>query len=304
MTRISLAQPALMIGGPTASGKSAFAARLAAEIGGEIVNADAFQLYCGLPLLTAQPSAEERARVPHHLVGEFGLGETFDVARYVELARKRIEDVWARGRLPLLVGGTGLYLRSVLYGLSSGLPAPDAALRSTLEGRALADLRRELVELDAQAVVSVDLQNPRRVIRALEVCLLSGRPFTSFREDRTPPSVAAGLWLALPREELHQRIEARARGLFEAGVEAEVAAALPELGPTSSQAIGVKQVAEVLAGELSRPAAIAEIVAATRQYARRQETWFRKEVALTPHGPEQAWEAALELLKRRKVATG
>ena len=302
MTRTPLAQPALMIGGPTASGKSAFAVWLATEIGGEVVNADAFQLYCGLPLLTAQPSVSERGQVAHHLVGEFGLGEIFDVARYVELARERIEAIWARGRLPLLVGGTGLYLRSVLYGLSTGLPAPDAALRSALEARPLSDLCRELCELDSLAGVSVDLQNPRRVIRALEVCLLTGRPFTSFREKRTPPSVAAGLWLALPREELHQRIEARARGLFEAGVEAEVATALPELGPTSGQAIGVKQVARVLSGEISRQTAVAEISAATRQYARRQETWFRKEVALIPQSPAQAWEAARELLKRRAAA--
>jgi len=303
MNGSTLMQPALMIGGPTASGKSAFASQLAAEIGGEIVNADAFQLYGGLPLLTAQPSPEDRARVPHHLFGTFALSETFDAARYAVLAHEQIAAIWKRGNLPLLVGGTGLYLRAVLYGLTSGLPAPDLTLRASLEARPLQELCKELVEQDPQALHSMDLRNPRRVIRALEVCLLTRRPFTSFKEKREPPEVAAGVWLALPRAELHARIESRAGRLFEAGVEAEVAAALPELGLTASQAIGIKQVERVLHGHSSRETAAAEISAATRQYARRQETWFRKEAALTPCSPQNALQTALGLLTERRKKT-
>jgi len=299
-----LTQPALMIGGPTASGKSAIAVQIALEMDGEILNADAFQIYRGLPLLTAQPDAQEQAGVPHHLLGEFDLREAFDAARYVALAHERIAAIWARGRLPIMVGGTGLYLRSVLYGFSSGLPKPDPELRATLEHRALSDLSRELLEKDPAAAHGVDLQNPRRVIRALEVCLLTGKPFTSFREDRVPPAIPAGLWLTRPRAELHTRIETRTSGLFAAGVEDEVKTVLKELGTTACQAIGLKQVTKVLSGETSRAEAIAEISAATRQYARRQETWFRKETALIPCAPEQAHRTALELLAQRRAQFG
>ncbi|NBV86049.1 MAG: tRNA (adenosine(37)-N6)-dimethylallyltransferase MiaA [Verrucomicrobia bacterium] len=296
-------QPALVIGGPTASGKSAFAIQLASKIGGEIVNADAFQLYRGLPLLTAQPSPEERAQATHHLFGVLALKETVDAARYAALAHEQIAAIWKRGKLPLLVGGTGLYLRTVLYGFTPGLPAPNTTLRAALEARPLQELCSELLEKDPQARHCLDLRNPRRVIRALEVCLLTGRPFTSFREKREAPAVAAGIWLALPRDELHSRIEARTRGLFEAGVEAEVAAALPELGLTAAQAIGIKQVESVLHGQCTREAAAAAITTLTRQYARRQETWFRKEPALTPCPPQNALQTALRLLSEKKQKT-
>jgi tRNA dimethylallyltransferase len=159
--------PALVIGGPTASGKSALALSLAQETDGEIINADAFQIYRGLPLLTAQPSPLELASVPHQLVGEFEPSELFDAARYLQIARERIAASRAAGRLPILVGGTGLYIRATLYGLTPGLPAPDATLRAGLEARPLEELARELVGTDPDAAHLVDLQNPRRVVRAL-----------------------------------------------------------------------------------------------------------------------------------------
>ena len=291
--------PAIVIGGPTASGKSALAIRLAQTIGGEIINADAFQLYRGLPLLTAQPTPKELALAPHQLVGEFEPDELFDAARYLNIARERISNSRKAGLVPMLVGGTGLYIRAVLYGLTAGLPGPDAALRSTLEARPMDELRHELVLVDPEAAHLVDLQNPRRVIRALEVCLLTGRPFTSFREQTSAERPVVGMWLSLPREVLHRNIETRAGRLFENGVEEEVRNALPRLGLNAQQAIGVKDVRDFLNGTVSKDKALENIIFATRQYARRQETWFKKEHGLRPQSEEEAMAFCLELLHHR-----
>ena len=296
------AQPALVIGGPTASGKTGLAIALAQRLGGEVINGDAFQLYAGLPVLTAQPSAEQRALVPHHLFGEIPLSFTVDASSYARLAKERIRLCWKQGRPPILVGGSGLYLRTVLRGLPQGLPSPDQELRARLEARPLQTLCAELAELDPAAARSVDLQNPRRVIRALEVCLLTGRAFSSFRPPPQPDAPLAGIWLALPRETLHERIALRAAGLFAEGVAAEVQAALPFLGITARQVIGLEEIASVLAGEVSEQAATLKILEATRQYARRQETWFRKETVLAAAAPEDAMEKALRMAHQRAGA--
>lgn len=296
------AQPALVIGGPTASGKTGLAIALAQRLGGEVINGDAFQLYAGLPVLTAQPSAAQRALVPHHLFGEIPLSATVDASSYARLAEERIRLCWRRGRPPILVGGSGLYLRTVLRGLPQGLPSPDQDLRARLEARPLQTLCAELAELDPAAARKVDLQNPRRVIRALEVCLLTGRAFSSFRPPPQPDAPLAGIWLALPRETLHERIARRADGLFAEGVAAEVESALPFLGITARQVIGLEQVASVLAGEVSEQAATLKIVEATRQYARRQETWFRKETVLAAAAPEDAMEKALRMARQKAGA--
>ena len=288
--------PALVIGGPTASGKSALALALAERTGGEIINADAFQIYRGLPLLTAQPSPQELTCVPHQLVAEFDLSEPFDAARYLRIARERITRSWAAGRLPILVGGTGLYIRAVLYGLASGLPGPDPVLRTTLESRPIEDLCNELVSLDPLAAELIDLKNPRRVIRALEVCILTGRPFTSFRDTNPVTRPIAGTWISLPRETLHQKIETRAKQLFKNGVADEVRSALPNIGPNAKQAIGVDAISEVLLGNCSEDAAVERIIFQTRQYARRQETWFRKEPALMALSPDEAISFCLQRL--------
>jgi tRNA dimethylallyltransferase len=292
-------QPALVIGGPTAAGKTGLAISLAQRLGGDVINGDAFQLYAGLPVLTAQPSAAQRALVPHHLFGEIPLNASVDASSYARLAKERIRLCWKLGRPPILVGGSGLYLRTVLRGLPQGLPSPDLDLRTRLEARPLQALCAELAALDPEAARNVDLQNPRRVIRALEVCLLTGRAFSSFRAPPMADAPLAGIWLALPRETLHERIARRAAGLFAQGVAAEVQAALPSLGTTARQVIGLGQVASVLAGESSEQAATLKIVEATRQYARRQETWFRKEAVLAPTSQDVALEQGLRLAERR-----
>jgi len=293
------AQPALVIGGPTASGKTGLAISLAQRLRGAVINGDAFQLYAGLPVLTAQPSAAQRALVPHHLFGEIPLNASMDVASYAKLAKERIRRCWQEGRPPILVGGSGLYLRAVLQGLTQGLPGPDLELRARLEARPLQALCAELAGLDPEAARNMDLQNPRRVIRALEVCLLTGKPFSSFRVPRQRDGPLAGIWLALPRETLHERIARRAARLFAEGVAAEVQAALPSLGTTARQVIGLEQVASVLAGATQELDATLKIVEETRQYARRQETWFRKESLLAAVAPENALDQALRIAEQR-----
>lgn len=270
-----------VIAGPTASGKSEIAVRVAEQCNGEIVGADAFQVYAGLDILTAKPEPELRARVPHHLIGEVPLTESFDVAQFVERARAWIEEIRSRGKRPIVCGGTGLYIRSLMRGLAE-LPPANEELRLYLEGQAPEVLQSRLAELDPVAFAQVDLQNPRRVIRAMEVCLLTGRPFSSFRTEweRGTPA-GTGVFLHRKREELLGRISRRTAAMFTAGVEEEVRAA-GEVGATASQAIGFREIQELLAGRMQRIDCIAAIELATRQYAKRQMTWFRRESALQP----------------------
>ncbi len=273
--------PFFIIAGPTAAGKSDVAVAVAERCGGEIVGADAFQVYRGLDLLTAQPTRAQRARVPHYLLSEIPLTQSFDVAQYLRAASLRLAEIHARGRVPIVVGGTGLYLRALTRGLAD-LPGADADLRARLESQPLGELQRQLTALDPTAAAQLDLQNPRRVIRALEVCLVTGRPFSSFREQWSgPPSGVRGVVLTRERTALLTRIHERTEAMFAAGVVEEVRAA-GEVGPTASQTIGLREIRAHLAGQLSRADCIAAIQLATRQYAKRQMTWFRRESALTP----------------------
>lgn len=289
--------PALVIGGPTASGKSGLALEVAERFGGEIVGADAFQIYRGLPILTAQPSRGELERVPHHMIGEFGLGEAMDVTRYVAAVRKKIAEIRERGRRPILVGGTGLYIRSVLFGLAEGLPEADPVLRAELSLLSCEALGERLRELDPKAAAEVDMSNPRRLIRAVEVCLKTGRPFSGFRHSTTWEGSPIGVWLQRPRSELHERIRVRTGQMFEEGVVEEVRSALPKVGPTASQVLGLGAIRSFLEGAFGLEEAVEGICTATRQYAKRQETWFRKENALVAVTPEEALERCAALLR-------
>ncbi|MEI9894431.1 MAG: tRNA (adenosine(37)-N6)-dimethylallyltransferase MiaA [Chthoniobacter sp.] len=268
-----------IIAGPTAVGKSDIAVAVAERCGGEIIGADAFQVYHSLDILTAKPSAELRARVPHHLIGEIPLTQSFDVAQYLTLARERITQVHARRRIPIVVGGTGLYLRALMRGLAD-LPGADAWLRASLEARPLTDLQRQLSELDPEGARQIDLQNPRRVVRALEVCLLTGRPFSSYREQWSAASLpSCGVVLTFDRDILLARIGRRTAAMFDAGVVEEVAQC-GELGPTVGQVLGLREIRAHIRGEISRAQCHAALVQSTRQYAKRQMTWFRREPAL------------------------
>ncbi len=261
--------------GPTAVGKSALAVEFAERVGGEIIGADAFQIYAGLDVLSAKPSAELRARVLHHLIGEVPLGAQFDVAQWLVRARERIADITARGRVPIVCGGTGLYIRALTHGLAP-LPQADATLRASLEMEPLPALAGRLRSLDPAS--TVDMRNPRRVIRALEVCILTGRPFSSFRTEWAGAVAPCGVILTRSREELHATIAARTAAMFSAGVIGEVARTVG-VGPTASQMLGLAEIRGHIAGLITREQCIEAIALATRQYAKRQLTWLRRERA-------------------------
>jgi tRNA dimethylallyltransferase len=271
--------------GPTASGKSGLAIALAEAINGEIVNADAFQLFRGAPLLTAAPTPEERARVPHHLYACLDPGDRCDAMRYRQLALPVIEDIQRRGRRPIVVGGSGLYLKFLTHG-PSPLPAGDPELRATLEKRPLESLVAELEQLDPVEAARTHLANRRYVTRALEVCLLSGKRCSDLRHHWQDASTTIeksliGGCIQRDRGDLHRRIAARTEQMLEGGAIEEVRALPPEL-PSLGKAIGIPQIRRFLDEGTSLAECREDILAATRQYAKRQETWFRRERWLRP----------------------
>ena len=272
--------PPYYICGPTASGKSALAIQLAREIDGEIVNADAFQLYRGLEVLTAAPSLEEQAEVPHHLFGVMHPSQPNDAQSYVDLATPVIHDIQSRGKTPIVTGGSGLYLKFLTHG-ASPLPTGDASLRSELDARPLEDLYAQLESLDPVEASRTDARNRRYVSRALEICLLTGQKASDLRDQWQTASShreehLRGYVIQLTRPDLHARIAKRTRMMLEGGAIDEVAA-LPELSCHLEKAIGFREIRSLLTGEINRPTCEELINAATRQYARRQETWFRRE---------------------------
>jgi tRNA dimethylallyltransferase len=296
-----LPESTIFIAGPTASGKSALALELASRLEGEIVNADAFQLYAGLDVVTAKPSAADFARVPHHLYGVLPLTEACDAQRYHDLAKPVIEEIASRGKTPLVVGGSGLYLKALTHGLAP-LPQGDAAMRKKLRERSLEDKVAELLALDPAAATTVNLRNPRYVERALEICLLTGQPQSELRQSfqNARPKVR-GIVLSWEREALCRRIEARTRQMLASGAIEEVAA-LGDMSITACKAIGIREIRDHLAGRLTLDQTIEAIAIATRQYAKRQATWFRRETCYqticldSSSTAQSAVESALRLL--------
>lgn len=282
----------IFIAGPTAVGKSAVALALAEIIGGEIISVDSMQVYRGLDLGTAKPTTAERARVPHHLIDVAELTEPFDAAKFVALATQAVAGIQSRGRVPIFCGGTGLYFKAYLEGLGESPPS-EGKLRAELEATPLAELLRELERRDPVTFASIDRQNPRRVTRALEVIRLTGKPFSAQRArwgeaTDEPSTLMPGsrggsphqiICLSRTATELHTRISARVDGMFAAGLVEETRRLLGrglEQNKTALQAIGYRQVVEHLRGEHSLPETIELVKTRTRQYAKRQLTWFRK----------------------------
>jgi tRNA dimethylallyltransferase len=273
----------IAIVGPTATGKTALAARLAERLGGEIVNADSRQVYRGMDIGTAKPAAEERARARHWLIDVADPDEPFSLGRYLDLANEALADCWARGVLPLLTGGTGQYVWALLEGWEVPRVPPDPQLRAELEARAeregAASLIEELERVDPAYADRVDKQNVRRVIRALEVYRRTGRPISSC-QTRRPPSVAwSAIGLCCERVELYRRIDARVDAMVAAGLVDEVRG-LIERGygcdlPAMS-GIGYRQVCQHLAGELSLAEAIERVKTETHRLSRMQRNWFRE----------------------------
>jgi tRNA dimethylallyltransferase len=268
--------------GPTATGKSELAADVAHEIGAEIVSADAFQIYRGLDLLTAKPDASTLAKGPHHLIGTTPLRDETNAEKYRRAALRAIEEINSRFKLAIVVGGSGLYAKALTHGLAP-LPEPDPALREKLNAMRLDDLISQLVELDPKAARKIDLKNRRRVVRALEICSLTGKPVSSQRlcERASHRGAAKGIFVLRDRNELYERINQRVEMMFERGVIDEVRTA-GTTSATASQMIGLREIRELLAGKKSIPLCIAEIQQATRRYAKRQLTWFRGQTNFSP----------------------
>ena len=276
------------------------ALELALRIGGEIVNADAFQVYRGLDVCSAKPSAEERARVPHHLFDVLDPAESCDAQRFRELALPVIAAIAARGRWPIVVGGSGLYLKALTHGLAS-LPKADEELRAKLALLTPAERIAELLSLDPQAERNVPLKNDRYVSRALEVCLLTGRQQSELRSewlDNEPHFL--GVQITRERDDLYRRINERVLGMVAAGLVPEIAALSP-LSPTAEKAIGVREVRQHLQEGLPLGVAVEAIQQASRRYAKRQVTWFKRErgfqtICLSPEStPSMAADRILEL---------
>lgn len=273
----------LFLAGPTAVGKSTVALALAERLGGEIISVDSMQVYRGLDIGTAKATVIERARVPHHLIDVVELAEPFDAAKFVMLAQQAVAEIQARGRVPIFCGGTGLYFKAYLEGLGEAPPA-DEALRAELESIPLAELLRELEQRDPVTFAKIDRNNPRRVVRALEVIRLTGVAFSTQRADWNSPSIlpppsSQFFCLTRPGADLHARINARVDEMFAAGL-VEEARQLLRCGlaqnKTALQAIGYRQVVEYLRGERALPETIELVKIKTRQFAKRQLTWFRK----------------------------
>jgi tRNA dimethylallyltransferase len=278
--------PVVAVVGPTASGKSALAVEVALALAGEVVNADAFQLYRGMDVGTAKPTAPERRGVPHHLLDVLDVTQEASVAGYQRAAAAVFDDIAARGRHAVLVGGSGLYVRAVLDGLE--IPPTDPAVRARLEGELAAAgapaLHARLAGRDPAAAAAILPTNGRRVVRALEVGELTGRPFVATMPVSAYARPAMQVGLNVPRDVLDERIVARVDRMWRDGLVDEVRRLDAEglsRGRTAARALGYAQVLRLLAGELTDDEARAQTVAATRRYARRQESWFRRDPRVT-----------------------
>ncbi|HEX4706926.1 MAG TPA: tRNA (adenosine(37)-N6)-dimethylallyltransferase MiaA [Candidatus Udaeobacter sp.] len=277
---------AFFIVGPTATGKSEPAADVARDIGAEIVSADAFQIYRGLDRLSAKPDDSTLAKAPHHLIGTMALSEEMNAEKYRRAASHGIEEINSRGKLAIVVGGSGLYIRALTHGLAS-LPDADPKLREQLNAMNIDQLRVRLAELDPETARKIDVNNRRRLTRAVEICLLTGKPTSQVvagvGDSGRPgsPIPATGIFVYRDREELYARINERVEAMFERGVIEEVRAA-GAMSATASQMIGLREIRELLDGRISHLQCIAAIQQATRRYAKRQLTWFRRQTSFLP----------------------
>ncbi len=275
--------PLILIVGPTAAGKTELAIQLAERLGGEIVSADSRLFYRGMDIGTAKPTREERARVPHHLIDIANPDDTLSLVVFQQMAQEIIADILARGKLPFLVGGTGQYVRAVTQDWTPPEAKPDERLRRHLEKMQKEKgekwLHAALRDLDPQAAAQIDARNARRVIRALEVIFTTGYKFSAQRMHGESPYDLITIGLKRPRPEIYARADARIEAMFAAGFLDEVKALLGKgYSPTlpAMSAIGYRECAAVLRGEMSLDAAKAQIKRATRVFVRRQANWFKE----------------------------
>lgn len=286
----------IVIVGPTAVGKTEAAIRLAERVGGEIVSADSRQVYRHMDIGTAKPSAGQRARIPHHLIDVVDPDEALSLAQYQAAAHAAIDDIFGRGRQPLLVGGTGLYVKAVTERLRIPAVPPNPELRAELEARAAQEgklaLHDELRRVDPAAAARIDPRNLRRTIRALEVYRLSGQRFSELGTVRPPPYPIVTIGLTMPRPDLYRRVDARVDEMIAAGLieETRQLARRYDWSLPAMSGLGYRQIGRFLRGECSREDAVASIKRDTRSFVRRQYNWFR------PTDPRIRWlDARLEI---------
>jgi tRNA dimethylallyltransferase len=287
LLRIEPGSPVIAVIGPTAVGKTQFSIELALEVDAEIISADSRQIYHETTIGTAKPTPEELAAVPHHFVNERSISESFTAAEFAREAAKRIDDIRSRGRRVLVVGGSTLYIHALLFGLDD-IPPTDPDVRKTLNARldsdGLAALQAELEVVDPKTASGIDVSNPRRVLRALEVFHSTGKPFSHFRNVRPPTSglrrpMSDVLILTRPREVLYDRINARVDEMYKNGLVEEVDAILKAGHSPSLQAlqtIGYRETIGFLEGEFDHARMVELVKRNTRRYAKRQLTWFRR----------------------------
>jgi len=275
--------------GPTTVGKSEIAAEVAQRLGAEVLSADAFQIYRGLDLLTAKPDRATLEKAPHHLIGTVPLGEEMNAEKFRAAAQK----ILSRDKPIVVVGGTGLYVKALTHGIAK-LSAANPELRARLERTTNEELFRSFKALDPVGAGKIDAQNRRRLIRAIEVCLITRKPFSAQHTEWNESTPANGVLLERDRAELYARINQRVEEMFAAGVVDEVRVA-KNIGPTAEKTLGLREIQALIAGEISRAECIAKVQQATRRYAKRQLTWFRRQtnfpsLNLSAHDPAEAAE--------------
>ena len=277
-----MSDPVIYITGATASGKSALAMRLANTLGGEIISVDSMQVYCGLNIGTAKPSAQEQNEIQHHLIDVAQLSEAFDAAQFVSLAQQALKLIWKRGRVPIFCGGTGLYFRALIEGLGESPPS-DESLRDELALMPIKSLVAELRIKDPEAAKQVDLKNPRRVLRAIEVIRLTGRPYSEQRigwnnVDKAPQNLFC---ISRDVDVLNQRIHKRVDEMFNQGLVEETQTLIKKglrNNRNACQALGYRQVLDLIDGKLDLENVVHQVKTKTRQFAKRQRSWFRNQM--------------------------
>ena len=293
--------PLCALVGPTACGKTALALEACERVGAEVLSMDSMLVYRGLDVGTAKPSPEELARVPHHLIDLVEVGEVFDASRWLAAARDAVDDCLRRGRRPLFVGGTGFYLAALLKGLFEG-PPPDPAIREPLEQRGREDpegLHQELQEVDPESAERLHVNDVRRVVRALEVLQQTGRALSSWQDQWAAPPARAQrarlVGIEVSTEQLDQRIRQRAARMLEDGWVAEAERARTHgLARGAAQALGYAEVLDLADGVIDEGQALDAIALRTRQFARRQRTWYRKfSIEWLPAGAPELLATAL-----------
>jgi len=292
----------IYLAGQTGTGKTAVALELADNLGNdiEIINADAFQVYRGFDILSAAPTAEEKGRVPHHLFGILPLTEACDVANFAKIAKEKIAEISARA-IPLVVGGSGLYLKAITHGLAP-TPPGDPDLREKLDAFSLEELCHQLRELDPEGAEKTNLENRRYVTRNLEICLLTGEPASKLKSEwaNESPDIVA-FYLKREREDIYERINRRTVQMFAGGVIEEIAGLPGDISTTAEKAIGLRQIRELIAGEIDEAECVAQIQQITRRFAKRQESWFKRETLFNPvemGKDDRATDIAIEILNR------